>query len=310
MKSDTRLPAVCRALGAAFLVAALPLQADTLTSLGRVLPRSGLVDVSGVPGGIVEKVNVAEGAWVEAGQSLARLSTAEACAKRLAQAEADLAATRKNSERDLGLARARVDFAEAEAKFAAEKLQRIASARDSEFISPDQVGERTLQQRSADLKLQQARLDFEKARGDADKALRAAEADMAAAREQLTRAEVRSPVKARVLKSRARPGGPAGHGDLFRLGDTSAMIVVAEVYEADVLKVKVGQKATISSAALPKKMTGKVAGISSMIARNALESIDPNESGQSRIVEVTVLMDEASPLDRLVLLQVDVTIDL
>ena len=88
------------------------------------------------------------------------------------------------------------------------------------------------------------------------------------------------------------------------------MIVVAEVYEADVLKVKPGQKVTVSSAALPKKMTGTVTSVSSMIARNALESIDPNESSQSRIVEVTVQMDETSPLDRLVLLQVDVTITL
>ena len=57
-------------------------------------------------------------------------------------------------------------------------------------------------------------------------------------------------------------------------------------------------------------MTGRVESVSSMVARNALESIDPNESGQSRIVEVTVTMDETEPLDRLVLLQVDVTIDI
>ena len=308
MKSNCRLLAACLACGA--VAAVSPLSADTLTSLGRVLPRSGLVDVAGVPGGIVEGINVSEGDWVEAGQSLARLSSASEAAKRLAQAEADLAAARASAKQDVAIAKNRVALAEAEAKFAAEKLQRIASARDSEFISPDQIGERTLQQQSADIKLSQARQDLEKAVREADKAVRAAEADLAAARDQLARAEVRAPIKARVLKVRARPGSPVGAAELFRLGDTSQMIVVAEVYEADVLKVKVGQKASISSAALPKKMSGTVASVSSMIARNALESIDPNESSQSRIVEVTIRMDESSPLDRLVLLQVDVTITL
>ena len=307
MKSNFRLLAACLACTAA---TTRPAGAATLTSLGRVLPRSGVVDVRGVPGDIIEQINVTEGAWVNAGQSLARLSSAATAAQHLAQAEADLAALRTSSARDLEIARTRATLAEVEAKFAQDKLGRIAAARDSEFISPDQVEERTLQRQNADLKLTQARQDLAKAGRDADKAIRDAEAGVVAARAQLAAAEVRAPIKARVLKSRARPGAPVGSSELFRLGDTSGMIVVVEVYEADALKVKPGQKATVSSAALPRKMTGRVESVSSMVARNALESIDPNESGQSRIVEVTVTMDETEPLDRLVLLQVDVTIDI
>ena len=307
MKSNTRCLLAGLLCGAA---AFLPARADTLTALGRVLPRSGLVDVFGPAGALVEAVNVEEGAWVDAGQSLARLSTAGAARQRVQQAEADLAATRASSTRDIELAQARVALAETEAKFAREKLGRIAAARDSEFISPDQIEERTLQRQSADTKLNQARADLDRTRRDTDKTVRAATADLEAARDQLARAEVRAPLKARVLKTRARPGGAVGGAELFRLGDTAGMIVVAEVYEADVLKVKVGQKATVAAGALPKKMTGTIASISSMVARNALENIDPNEGGQSRVVEVVVRMDEAAPLDRLVLLQVEVRIEL
>lgn len=292
------------------LVAAVPATAATLTALGRVLPRSGLVDVRGVAGDTIEEIRVKEGDWVEAGQPLARLSSTTVAAKRLAQAEADLAAVRASTAKDLEIARTRVTLAEAEAKFAQDKLGRISAARDSEFVSPDQIEERTLSRQSAELKLAQARQSLEQAGRDRDKALRAAEADVTAAQAQLAAAEVRAPIKARVLKTRARPGAPVGGAELFRLGDTSGMIVVAEVYEADVLQVKVGQKASISSAALPKKMTGTVESVSRMIARNVLESIDPNETSTSRIVEVTIKMDEAEPLDRLVLLQVDVAITL
>jgi HlyD family secretion protein len=281
---------------------------DTLTALGRVLPRSGIVDLAGVPGDTVVSVNVKEGDWVDAGQSLATLSSAQQAAKGLADAEAALEATRASGSRDVEVAQASASAAETEASFAKERYDRMYAARNSEFISPDQLSDRTVAMGTANVKLLQARQDLEKARRGAEKAVRAAEADVRAARAQLSLAEVRSPIRARVLKTLARVGSSSGRGELFKLGDTSSMVVVAEIYEDDVLKVKPGQKATVSSVALPGKMTGEVSSVSSLIYRNSLESLDPNQSSQTRIVEVTILMDQASPLDHLVLLQVDVSI--
>ena len=291
--------------------ALLPLRAsaETLTALGRVLPRSGIVDLGGIAGDTIEAIKVKEGDWVEPGQSLARLSSADAAAKRVAQAEADLAATRTNTARDVELAGQKVTVAETDAKFAQDRYDRIYAARTSEFISPDQLQDRELGRRNADLKLELAKQDLVLARRTADKAVRAAEADLAAAQAQQALAEVRAPIKARVLKIQGRVGAPAGRGDLFKLGDTAGMIVVAEVYEADVMRVKPGQKVSITSAALPRKMTGQVDSVANLIRRNSIDSLDPNDSG-SRIVEVTVRMDEVAPLDQLVLLQVDVVISL
>jgi HlyD family secretion protein len=307
MKNNLRL---VLALCAGSLLFALPTQAATLTAFGRVLPRSGIVDLAGVAGDTIEAIHVKEGDLVEAGQSLARLSSATAAGERLARAEADLANLRTSTAKDIEFALGRVKMAESEAKFAHDRFERLNRARDSDFVSPDQVEQRSLDRQTAATKVEQARQEVEKSRRDSDKAIRAAEADVTAARLQLTAAEVRSPLKARVLKIRGRVGATVGRTEIVKLGDTSTMIVLAEIYEADVLKVKTGQKATISSAALPKKMTGVVTGVSSLVFRNSIESIDPNESTQGRIVEVTVQMNEAEPLDRLVLLQVDVVLDL
>ena len=284
--------------------------ANTLSALGRVLPRSGIVELHGPAGDTVQAVNTREGDWVEPGQSLATLASAPAARARQQQAEAELAATRLNNERDVAMAQGQIATAELEVKYALNRFDRIMAAGNSEFISPDQIESRTLGKQQAEIKLAQAMQNLARVKVETGRSLRAAEAEVEAARAVVATAEVRAPLKAQVLKIRARPGAPADRGSLFQLGDTAGMIVVAEVYEADVLKVKPGQKVTVSSAALPKKMTGTVTSVSSMIARNALESIDPNESSQSRIVEVTVQMDETSPLDRLVLLQVDVTITL
>jgi HlyD family secretion protein len=298
-------------LATAVVLALLPwcAQAETLSALGRVLPRSGIVDVGGIAGNSITEIKVKEGDWVEAGQSLARLSSYPAAAKRVTQAEADLAATRAGTAKDIAMARQRVSASESQVTVDQERLERAAAARTSEFVSPDQYQERSMARMNSGLKLDQAKLDLEKITRDSDKLVRAAEADLEAARAQLALTEVQSPVKARVLKVMGRAGGMVER-ELFKLGDTSSMIVVVEVYEADVLKVKPGQKATISSAAFPAKMTGSVTSVSSLVFRNGLESIDPTESARSRIVEATVRMDKAEPLDRLVLLQVDVVLDL
>lgn len=298
------------ALGALLLVPCLS-AAETVSALGRVLPKSGIIDLSGPAGDTVEEILVNEGDWVNPGQPLVRLSSTAGAASRLKQAEADLAATRASTAKDVEIARARLATVATETKFAQGRFDRIAAAKDSEFVSPDQIEDRTLGKQTAELKLAQTAQDLERAVNDAAKAVRAAEADVSAARSQLAATEVRAPIKARILKIRARAGSQAGgRAELFKIGDTSGMIVVAEVYESDILKVKAGQKAVITSAALPKKMTGTVVGVSGIVFRNSIESMDPNSTTQGRVVEATIRMDENEPLDRLVFLQVDVSISL
>ena len=298
------------ALGALLLLPCLR-AAETVSALGRVLPVSGIIDITGPATDTVREIKVTEGDWVQPGQALAFLSSHASALDRVNHAETDLASTRATSAKDIEIARARLAAVGTETKFAQGRYERIAAAKDSEFVSPDQIEDRTLGKQNAEVKLAQTTQDLERAINDAAKAVRAAESELAAAKSQLAAAEVRAPLKARVLKVRARAGNTAGgRSELFKLGDTSSMIVVAEVYESEALKIKAGQKAVVTSAALPSKMTGTVTGVSGIVFRNTIESMDPNTSTQARVVEATILMDKAEPLDRLVFLQVDVTISL
>ena len=86
--------------------------------------------------------------------------------------------------------------------------------------------------------------------------------------------------------------------------------MIAEVYESDALKLKTGQHAAINSSALPGKVTGVVQNVGSMVYRDSLDSLDPSRQMNAHIVEVTIRLDQAAPLDRLIFLQVEVTIDL
>lgn len=284
--------------------------AETVSAIGRVLPATGVIDVFGPAGDTIEAVLVQEGDWVDAGRPLARLSSGAASAERVRQAEAELAAARQQAAGDAAVARQAVAAAEEEASVTAARLERIRAAKDSEFISPDTVEARTLAHTAAKSKLAQVRQDLARAEGDGRKAIAAAESELRLARAAVAASQVQAPVRAQVLKVLGRPGATTGRQEIFKLGDTGTMHVIAEVYESDVLKLKAGQRAAISSVAFPKPLDGVVESVGRMVYRNTLQSLDPNAQVYARVVEVVIRMAAPQPLDRLVFLQVDVKVTL
>jgi len=292
------------------LVATAPLRAETISAMGRVLPSSGVFDISGPAGDTVETVLAKEGEWVDAGTSLARLSSTKVNTERVTHAETEVASTRTRIAGDIEVAKELLASAEEEFDIAVARLKRIESAGDSEFISPDTIEIRTLGKSAAQAKFAQARQDLKKTETEGRKAIRAAEAELREARAALAASGVQAPIRARVLKTLAKPGQTCGRQELFKLGDTSSMKVVAEVYESDILKIKEGQRATISSVAFPKPLEGVIENVSRIVYRNTVQSMDPSAQVYARVVEVVIRMDAVEPLDRLVYLQVDVKIAL
>jgi HlyD family secretion protein len=291
------------------LVAAVVARAETISAMGRVLPVSGVIDLGGTGGDSVDAILVKEGQWVEAGTPLARLSSAAGAEKRVHQAEAGVASAKEQAEGDVKSAELLANASAEEARVADAQLKRIQDAKDSEFVAPDTIEARGVAAANAQAKLQKTRQDLAKARSAASDAVAAAESELRQARAALAASQVQAPIHAQVLKIFAKVGQPAG-GVLFKIGDTSKMMVIAEVYESDVLKVKSGQKASVSSVALKQPMTGTVQSVSRMVYRNTLQSMDPSSQVYAHVVEVPILMDEVEPLDRLVYLQVDVKITL
>lgn len=93
------------------------------------------------------------------------------------------------------------------------------------------------------------------------------------------------------------------------MGNTQQMVVIAEVYETDVSRVRVGQRAVITSPALSgRQLHGTVQRIGSMIARNKVFDLDPTADVERRVVEVTIRLDASEPAARLIQLQVRVAI--
>jgi len=285
-------------------------RADSVTALGRIAPAGGVFDLVASVGDIVTAVTVQEGEWVPAGAPLAQLSSLPLAEAQLRQADAQARASRAAAEADVALARLRLAAAQEGDRIEGERLRRILATRGNDLISQDKIEERQLARSEAALRLATA-LDAV-ARAERAQSL---DRDQAAlhhaelAREVAAR-DLRAPFGCRVLKILIRAGGIANSGSMMKLGDTSHMVVIAEIYEADALKVRPGQKVSISSPALPRQFAGVVGSVGSMVFRNSLQSLDPNAQTNNRVVEAVIRMDDREPLDRLVFLPVDVTIQL
>jgi len=121
-----------------------------------------------------------------------------------------------------------------------------------------------------------------------------AEASLAVAEEDLRSTEVRSPLSGQVLRIRARPGERVGDQGILEVGNTSAMQVVAEVYEEHIGKVNISQTAKVRVPTLGVELTGTVVGNDLIVSRKVVFSNDPVADIDARVVEVRIRL---SPQD-------------
>jgi HlyD family secretion protein len=156
----------------------------------------------------------------------------------------------------------------------------------------------------ADAQVEAAQADLDRAQADdPEKTLKPA---LDAKREAAVRNKVYSPIKGKVLKVFAKKGEAVGPRPLMQVADTENMVVVAEVYESDVLDVSPGMAAKAVSTALPppyyvrenpkssRGLTGEVVSVGTQVAKNRIFDLDPTAAVDRRVVEVRVKLDPES----------------
>jgi HlyD family secretion protein len=136
-----------------------------------------------------------------------------------------------------------------------------------------------------------------------------AKADIAIATAELEEALVKSPIDGQILEIHSYAGERIGEEGLLELGQTKAMYVVAEVYETDIGKVRLGQRATITSDALPSEITGTVERIGLKIGKTDVLDTDPVAKADARVIETYIALDDSEAVARFTNLQVDVRIE-
>jgi HlyD family secretion protein len=145
----------------------------------------------------------------------------------------------------------------------------------------------------------------------AQQELERAKASVLEAKANLDLAYVRAPIDGRILNVNTFPGETISEQGIVELTQTQEMYVLAEIYETDINKIKVGQKVSVSSRALPKTLTGTVERIGVQIGQRNVVNNDPTISLDSRIAEIRILLDskDSDIAANFINLQVDVKIE-
>jgi HlyD family secretion protein len=172
-------------------------------------------------------------------------------------------------------------------------------------------GNQQVQQANATLdQVEEVRpVDVQVAQIEIDQAIAAAKQ----AKANLDQAYVKAPQDGIVMKIQTRAGEVVSSTDgIVELGQLSQMDAVAEVYQSDFSKVKVGQKALVTSDSFPGALVGTVARTGWQIQRQNVVNTDPSANIDARIAEVHVALDTESSrkATKLTNLQVQVAIEL
>ena len=278
-----------------------------VSALGRLQPQDGILHIGiastpvAVSGSLLSVLYVKEGDDVEAGTLLGITGSAPVLQARLSQADAELELARQSSAASQSRAEEACVLADVAAREAQRRQQLLAKKLASQEETEAAQGQAEASAASCTAGRAAARVSVSE--------IEVAAARQAVARTELDRTSIKSPFKGRVLKIMAYPGEFVGVDGLLELGRVDHMYAVAEVYETDIRRVKIGQTATISSAALPTDLTGKVELIRHKVRKQDVVGTDPAADKDARIIEVEILLDDPEPAKSLTNLQVQIVID-
>ncbi len=124
--------------------------------------------------------------------------------------------------------------------------------------------------------------------------LRQAVASEKEAKANLEQSLIKAPTDGVILKINSRSGETASNDGIVELGKVQQMMVVAEVYQAHISKIKEEQNVRVTSNTLGVDLKGKVDSIGWQVQRQDVINSDPSENIDARVVEVKVRLDEES----------------
>lgn len=241
-------------------------------ALGRIEPRSRVIKLShnaGPEGARVAQLFFQEADSVQSGEKLAVLSDH---VKRKAELEA---------------AGARIKVLEAQRaveqvalSFNKNEHLRHQSLEPSAAVSISLVDAKRLayEQSLANLK----RLSAEIARAQSEQKIAEAE---------LGNTLITAPITGTIVKIFARPGERIGDNGLLQIADLSQLDVVAEVYEAELPQVKIGQTGCITAPGFKRSYRAEVRELGFLVRKNDVNDTDPLADRDNRIIEVRLTLE-------------------
>ena len=241
---------------------------------GKADVEGGIIQVAARRAGVIRDVLAQEGDDVAKGQVLARLE----------DDEPRLASERASAE--VRQARAALALLQVQLSAAQREERRLEGLAPSNFVAAQKLDQARDAVREADARIlaQQA-------------TVATAEARFNEARYDQELSIIRAPADGRIVRRYANPGAGASTlnvSNMFDLEPHAGRIVRAEIAEGSLPYVQIGQTVQMSPESDPTKVyPGKVLRRAAVFGARKLQSDDPNEKTDDRVVEVVVDSSDA-----------------
>ncbi|KQW70524.1 hemolysin secretion protein D [Phenylobacterium sp. Root77] len=254
--------------------AAAPKSPFVAVANGKADVEGGMIQVAARRAGIVREVYVQEGDEVVKGQILAR---------------------QEDDEPKLSAARAAAAVEQAKAQMTQYQVQLSTAEREHKrlqgLVATNFVAAQRVDQAADKIREAQANIQAQRA------AIATAQAALEEARYNLELTIIRAPTDGRIARRYANPGAGASTlnvSNMFDLEPAAPRIVRAEIAESALPHVAIGQTVQIAPESEPTKTySGKVLRRAAVFGARKLQSDDPSERADDRVVEVVVSADSA-----------------
>ncbi len=283
-----------------------PARDQGVACLGQVVAGNRSLTLAAPAGSVVSRLLIKRGDRVESGAELARLRDYEICEAALARAgqdialaQASLALVAAGERNELVEAQKSLLAAhEASALMHARRKERYEALHTNFFVSLDQFEEVINAYDLANAEALRAKSILESlhdgrseaiAEAAARVAVAEAERDLASARLEAQR--IRAPMAGDILDIYAYDGEAVGEKGILDIADTGNMMILAEVYETDIARVRLGQKAIIRSPVFEGEIAGSVVEIQRQVENSRIFPLNPLLRSDRRIIPVRIKPD-------------------
>jgi HlyD family secretion protein len=264
-------------------------------ALGRFRPSLGFVTVTVPPGNTIQGILVRTGDVVKKGTKLIVFRYALSNDAEIEMAELELKEADRMGAKAIEIKKQEVEIAKMEKNFARGMLERLISG-GSDTYSAQLKEEREHTATVADAKWTLAADELKRLEENREFTMSKARMKLKAAKKKEESLTVAAPADGTIMEILQNPGEGSGGGPVLKMADLRQMDVVAEVFAGDVLKLAAGNKATITSNALPAPLTGKIISVGRTVA------------AQSRNAEAVIRLDNSETAARLINMEVNISI--
>jgi HlyD family secretion protein len=287
---------------------------NNVVALGTILPMSEVITI-GLPYGAndstIDTITVKQGDKVKKGQVLAVLDSYPELSMEVRQTkntvEVKKAIVRQTINQVLANQAetgALLEKAQAKALNEHNEYDRIHSLFEKKFISKSQLDLQFAKKDQAEKEISQAKANRSRYESEdietqvdvlvALKNLNVSQSEYEMAQTKLRRSEIRASLDGTILDVLAFEGEKPSSEGVFVIGNLDTMIVRAEIFQTDIGKVSMGDKATIKAVSLKDELEGQVIKIGLKVKKQTRVFDNPSAQTDARVIEVDIILNKQS----------------